>query len=333
MGYLIGTLYATMIVAVFLVYIIYRRSNLRAEYKALKETNEKLKKQQEEEVAFTKKLLAQQEEIEKGIADACKKREAAQQRAAEAQSATEQLLQSEQRRLAAEMKSKKELEEVRFEQEKEKRQEAINLYFNKLNTQAETIYKQKKEELQTEITLLQSQLNEWKSKQEAINQEIQRQQELEDSINFHRIQLKESDKSDIHFLLSIEDNINNKDLLHKLIWTEYIQRPFNQMINSTFGSKIPKNVIYCIENINTHKKYIGKTSAEVSKRWTDHIKNSLNIGTIKRQNIHDALYNHWDEFTFTVLEEVKDDKLGEREKFYINFFQTDKYGFNIKSGG
>lgn len=333
MEYLIGTLCATMIVAVFLVYIIYRRSNLRAEYKALKETNEKLKKQQEEEITFTKKLLAQQKEIEKGIADACKKREAAQQRAAEAQSATEQLLAAEQRRLAAELQHKKELEEVKFEQEKEKRQEAINLYFNRLNVQAETIYKQKKEELQTEITLLQSQLNEWKSKQEAINQEIQRQQELEDSINFHRIQLKESDKSDIHFLLSIEDNINNKDLLHKLIWTEYIQRPFNQMINSTFGSKIPKNVIYCIENINTHKKYIGKTSAEVSKRWTDHIKNSLNIGTIKRQNIHDALYNHWDEFTFTVLEEVKDDKLGEREKFYINFFQTDKYGFNIKSGG
>jgi len=132
--------------------------------------------------------------------------------------------------------------------------------------------------------------------------------------------LKESDKSDIHFLLSIEDNINNKELLHKLIWTEYIQRPFNQMINSVFGSRIPKNVIYCIEDINTHKKYIGKTSAEVSKRWTDHIKNSLNIGTIKRQNIHDALYNHWDEFTFTILEEVKDDKLGDREKFYINFF-------------
>jgi len=92
------------------------------------------------------------------------------------------------------------------------------------------------------------------------------------------------------------------------------------MINFVFGSKIPKNVIYCIEDINTHKKYIGKTSAEVSKRWTDHIKNSLNIGTIKRQSIHDALYNHWDEFTFTILEEVKDDKLGDREKFYINFF-------------
>ncbi|MDV3427666.1 MAG: GIY-YIG nuclease family protein [Bacillota bacterium] len=105
------------------------------------------------------------------------------------------------------------------------------------------------------------------------------------------------------------------------------------MINNNFGSKVPKNVIYCIERISDNKKYIGKTSAEVSRRWTDHIKNSLSIGTIKRQPVHDALYNDWDNFTFSIIEEVKDDKLNEREKFYINFFETDKYGFNIKSGG
>ena len=96
---------------------------------------------------------------------------------------------------------------------------------------------------------------------------------------------------------------------------------------------LPIGYIYCIENINTHKKYIGKTSAEVTKRWTDHLKNSLNIGGIKRQPIHDALFGHWDEFTFRVIEEVKDEKLSEKEKYYISFFQTDKYGYNVKSGG
>ena len=105
------------------------------------------------------------------------------------------------------------------------------------------------------------------------------------------------------------------------------------MINNIFGSKVPKNVIYCIENYNTHKKYIGKTSAEVSKRWTEHVKSSLNIGGIKKQKIHEALFNHWDEYTFSILEETTKDKLSEREKYYISFFETDKYGFNLKSGG
>ena len=271
--------------------------------------------------------------LEEDIQRAKNFREIATERAAEAQAATNKVLASEQARLAAELQHRKELNEIEFEQEREKRQRYLDAHFARVKELEENAFNEKKEELSAEIERLKSEIDEWKSKQDAINQEIQRQQELEDTVNFHRIQLKESDKSDIHFLLSIEDNINNKELLHKLIWTEYIQRPFNQMINSVFGSKVPKNVIYCIEDINTHKKYIGKTSAEVSKRWTDHIKNSLNIGTIKRQNIHDALYNHWDEFTFTILEEVKDDKLGDREKFYINFFQTDKYGFNIKSGG
>lgn len=273
--------------------------------------------------------------------DACNKTEkalrerveVAKQRAAEAQEHTDTLVAAEQQRLAVELQHRKELEEVKIQQEHEKQIEQLRLLYQREDGELHAQYVLKQAKYQRDIDQLKAELNEWKNKQDAINQEIQRQQELEDTVNFHRIQLKESDKSDIHFLLSIEDNINNKELLHKLIWTEYIQRPFNQMINSVFGSKIPKNVIYCIEDINTHKKYIGKTSAEVSKRWTDHIKNSLNIGTIKRQNIHDALYNHWDEFTFTILEEVKDDKLGDREKFYINFFQTDKYGFNIKSGG
>ena len=105
------------------------------------------------------------------------------------------------------------------------------------------------------------------------------------------------------------------------------------MLKKIFGSKIPKNVIYCIENIKLHKKYIGKTSAEVSKRWTEHIKSSLSIGGIKHQNIHDALFEHWDEFTFSIMEEVVDNKLSEREKYYINFFETDKFGYNQKGGG
>jgi len=106
------------------------------------------------------------------------------------------------------------------------------------------------------------------------------------------------------------------------------------MLKNIFGSNIPKNVIYCIENHNTHKKYIGKTSGLVSNRWTEHIKTSLNIGTIKKNYIHQALDGHWDGFSFSVIEIVSDNvKLGDREKYYISFFESDKYGYNEKSGG
>ena len=184
-----------------------------------------------------------------------------------------------------------------------------------------------------ELDSILEELAEYKKKQQIINEAIRQDEENRNQIDSHRIILSVSDKEDINFLVEVQDKINNKEILYKLIWSEYLQRPFNQMINNIFGSNIPKNVIYCIENIETHKKYIGKTSAEVSKRWTEHVKSSLNIGGIKKQKIHEALFKHWDEYTFSILEETDKDKLNEREKYYIAFFETDKYGFNLKSGG
>lgn len=186
--------------------------------------------------------------------------------------------------------------------------------------------------LENKQTLI-SEIEDYKQKRKAINEAIRREEEVENEIDYHRIILSDMDKEDINYLLSIEEKIHNKDLLHKLIWSEYLQKPFNQMINNIFGSNVPKNVIYCIENYTTHKKYIGKTSAEVSKRWTEHIKSSLNIGGIKKQKIHEALFKHWDEYTFSILEVVTKETLNEKEKYYISFFETDKYGFNSKSGG
>lgn len=184
-----------------------------------------------------------------------------------------------------------------------------------------------------ELFKIKQELEDYRLRRAVVNEAIRREEEAANEIDFHRIILSETDKDDINYLLSIEEKIHNKDLLHKLIWSEYLQKPFNQMLNNIFGSKVPKNVIYCIENIKTHKKYIGKTSAEVSKRWTEHIKSSLNIGGIKKQKIHEALFKHWDEYTFSILEVVTKETLNEKEKYYISFFETDKYGFNSKSGG
>ena len=106
------------------------------------------------------------------------------------------------------------------------------------------------------------------------------------------------------------------------------------MLKNVTGGKEIKCVIYKITNTNTQEIYIGKTKADVTKRWTEHIKTSLNIGTVARSKIHDALFRHWDEFTFEILEEVSyESKLSQREKYYINFYQSNIYGYNMNSGG
>jgi hypothetical protein len=179
-----------------------------------------------------------------------------------------------------------------------------------------------------------AELEDYKKKQSVINEEILRRRELEEQQEFFKINLPECDKQDIKYLLSVIDNIKNSTLVYKLIWSEYIQKPFNQMTKNITGGKEIKCVIYKITNVNTGEIYIGKTKADVTKRWTEHIKTSLNIGTVARSKIHNALFNHWDEFTFEILERVEDEtKLSTREKFYINFYESNIYGYNMNSGG
>lgn len=186
---------------------------------------------------------------------------------------------------------------------------------------------------QETLAQIKSEIADWEARRAAINQEIRREEELELQQNAHRIILSETAKQDIHYLVSIMENIHNKDILYKLIWSEYLMKPFQNMIKVLFGNNIPSGVIYCIETLDGKKKYIGKTQAEVAKRWTEHIKTSLNIGSVSRSKLHDALFLHWDEYLFSVLEVVPKEQLSAREKYYISFFQSDIYGLNMKSGG
>ena len=92
--------------------------------------------------------------------------------------------------------------------------------------------------------------------------------------------------------------------------------------------------IYCIENIDTNKKYIGQ-SVNIEGRWSKH-------KTALRQNSHDNDYlqKAWnkygeDNFKFYILEECDKSELDNREVYYINLYQTLDYknGYNLKEGG
>lgn len=92
--------------------------------------------------------------------------------------------------------------------------------------------------------------------------------------------------------------------------------------------------IYCIENIITHKKYIGQAK-NIKARWSKH-KSGLN----KNKHHNDYLQKAWNKygldcFEFIVLEYCSADILDEREKYYIKKYDTTnrQFGYNMQTGG
>ena len=92
--------------------------------------------------------------------------------------------------------------------------------------------------------------------------------------------------------------------------------------------------IYKIQNKINDKIYIGQTVASPQRRWTQH-KNNIKRDYLQHIALYKAMNKYGIEnFTFEVLEEVSNNLLDEREKYWIkNFNSYGKNGYNMTLGG
>lgn len=155
----------------------------------------------------------------------------------------------------------------------------------------------------------------------------------EESDARRHVQISLTTREDIDFMLNyVSSRLKNPTIISKLIWSEYFQKPTNDMLDFVLPSRDCAG-IYKITNDETKEAYIGR-SVSVRKRLNDHIKSALGIDTIADQHVHQVMREKgiWN-FTFELIEECPREKLNEREKYYIEFFHTDQYGYNQKAGG
>lgn len=91
--------------------------------------------------------------------------------------------------------------------------------------------------------------------------------------------------------------------------------------------------IYKITDTITKQVYIGQ-SVNIAERLKQHIKCGLGIdasptNVLYKAMQHDKVWN----FTFELVEACDKTKLNEREKFWINTYNSNKVGLNSTAGG
>ena len=166
----------------------------------------------------------------------------------------------------------------------------------------------------------------------ALIEQFKKDEEARKEADFYRIPITPAAQNDINKLKGVAAQLNNPATLYKLIWKEYYENGFNAMIGRVLGDDKDSTGIYKITNIKNQMCYIGQTKAGFKNRWRTHVKRGLGC----EEQINNRLYAGFKEdglenFTFQIVEKCTPDKLTEREKFYIDFYNSKDYGYNSKT--
>lgn len=214
-------------------------------------------------------------------------------------------------------------------EEKEQQRVAAELA---LKTHELTIqYDEKLFDLNKEYTELLEIVEDYRNKRNAINEEIKRKHELEEQQDFYRINLDEDSIEDISTLNGIREKLHKRENLDKMIYDSYIAKPVLEMTRRVLTGTAPSG-IYKVTNILTNEIYIGK-STDIAKRWQGHVKSACGLEGVADSVFQRALKKYGiQNFTFELLEKVPKEKLTEKEKFYISFYDTINYGYNQRLG-
>lgn len=225
-------------------------------------------------------------------------------------------------------------------------QKTSSLAFSSYEKTLDEAYNKKENEITTQINEILNQKNIVEKQKDQAQKELDQvkhavqaataarliQQEKEDKWRFYGIHLTDYQIDDIAYLQEWKHKLYDPSIVSKIIWSAYYIKPVGDMCNRVLGTQ-KKCGIYKLTNKATGQVYIGQ-SVDVSNRWKTHIKYGLGIDTpITPNKLYQSMQNsslwYW---TFELLQECPKEKLNERERFWIDFYQSDKTGLNGTKG-
>lgn len=210
---------------------------------------------------------------------------------------------------------------------KEKEEEYNNLLEN-----LKSAYSEEQLNLLAEADKIRQDLDKICATRDAAIEAKRKEKEISENKDNYRLKLDDKLLRDIRILKSIQGQISNPIVINKIIWSNYYQ----PLAKNKFPQIIGKATccgIYKITSLITGEIYIGQ-SLDCCERFKQHCKNALGVNNISPQNkLYKAMERDGlENYTFEILEECDSSNLNEKEKYYINFYNSYNFGLNGTQG-
>lgn len=211
---------------------------------------------------------------------------------------------------------------------------AFDNYWNALEnkyTELENDFDVRMSALNDELLATQNDLDKLKATRAAAHEALLKEQEIKDNKDDYRLIPSESDLADSRKLEIVKRELNKPRIICMLIWQTYWQPLAKKQFPLILQAKT-KTGIYKITNQITDECYIGQ-AVDVYKRWCEHCKCGLGIDTPPGNKLYKAIQEYGlDNFTFELIEECNTLELNEKEKYFIELYQSNIFGYNSTGG-
>ena len=224
--------------------------------------------------------------------------------------------------------------EKQLEEFKKISSKAAENYFDNLQEAykaADAAHAEKLTRLKEEQNSAAAALVQLKETRKAAYEAILKEQEIKQNKDNYRLIPSQKDLQDIHSLEKVKQILNKPRVLAMLIWQSFWQPIAKKKFPIILQDKT-KMGIYKITNLMTDQCYIGQ-STDIYTRWCTHCKAGLGIDTPVGNKLYKAIQEYGlQNFTFELLCQCSKQELDAKEKYFIELYQADLYGYNGTKG-
>lgn len=223
-------------------------------------------------------------------------------------------------------------------QSKQLAKEKADAVYQKRLLELEKNFKDSKEYYESTIKTLteyvkteEEQLKSLKETRAAVIEAAQQEKHIQENKDYYCLILPQEELGDVNILRGVAKRISKPRAIGMCIWSNYYLPLAKEKIPKILGKNIVCG-IYKITNLETEECYIGQ-SVDVKKRIYDHLKAACGVDTPKDNLLYQAMKKYGIEnFSIELLQECTSQELNQKEKYFIELYQSQIYGYNKTSG-